>query len=195
MTAPHVTPAAWAQRMRLRLELWIWREGWIWSLLATVLVTTTLLWTFGLKPAQDRQRALEQALTEARKPAQRPVGTGATAWAALDQALQQTSPPETLLKRWTAYARQRDLHWQGATLQMDGTKLAGLQKLQVEVTLRGRYVSWRGFAQDLLNDNPSTALASVELSDAAAAGGTGNELLIKVRVLVWRQSNLAKGSP
>ncbi len=195
MKAQRSVMAAWFNRTRLWLGLWVWREGWVWLLLAGVLGAAALLWALALQPARERQGVLEQALAEARLFAKRPVGSAVSAWASLDQALSQTSPPEALLKRWAAYARQRGLLWQGATLQTTATQATGFRQLQVEMSLQGHYPQWRGFAQDLLNDSPSTAIASVELSDATPTGAAGSGLQIKVRALTWFLAAPTKASP
>lgn len=174
------------QFLRLRLGLWTWRQGWTgWALPALSLSAAVAGW--GLHHNKASQQVLTQQLqvlrapTHARSALEEPQ---LVQWRQAQQALDQASPPDELLRRWAFYATQRGLRWQGAELQHANEVELDAQRVQLRVALRGTYPKLRAWIQDLLRDAPTLALERMEWVRAA----DGGEVDLKLNLSYWHRS-------
>lgn len=162
-------------RGRLAAEVWLWRHGWGWALLAVLGLACALVWACAVLP----QRALRAELAlrtvaavAARTPVRQPLAADSqwAAWQGLRAALPDEAQADRLIARTLVLAREQGLSIDQADFQYQPEAAMQWVRLSMTVPVRGAYPATRRFIESVLREHPQVALDEITIKrDSAGA--------------------------
>ncbi len=150
-----------AQSLRLRLDIALWRYGWL-AVVGPVLGLIAVVgWWLVVRPdglalAQvNAQLAAPPApITERAEP----LRNDALRWQALQDTLRAAPAQDELVRRWTELAKTHQVRWRQTQFQTAFEPQTGTQRIKVVLPVTAAYPKLRAFTEALLRDSPNVSL-------------------------------------
>ena len=193
MTANQRPPDPARPSVRLRVEVWLRRNGWVLPaggclLLAAVVVAPTYL-----AQARDRERALRAEVAALQqKRASPPMPSGALPAAppgqALHMLLAQSEAPAAQMLRIAGIAREHGISLPRGQYTLNGQEPAGIEGTAVSLSFVAAYPRARQFVESLLREFPNASVDRLTFSRDRVQGA---EVEIGLHLTLWRMSSSA----
>ncbi|UXH76060.1 GspMb/PilO family protein [Roseateles amylovorans] len=150
-----------SQGLRLRLEIALWRHGWL-ALVGPLLCAAALLgWWLVVRPdglaLAQSTRQLQAPPAPVAAPAQR-VRNDALRWQALQETLRAAPAHDQLMRQWTDLAKAHQVRWRQTQFQTAFEPQTGTQRIKVVLPVTAAYPKLRAFTEALLRDSPNVSL-------------------------------------
>lgn len=199
--APQDTPlrstAAW---VRVRVELFIWRHGWVWVVLLALLGAAIVVQVALLQPLQLRRQAVQEDLRRlaAQQPgrlaearlgrAPEPAAPGLAALDVLDRTLRPHIEATAQVRRVYRIAARQGLAIGQASFQHSAEPQAGIDHLQISLPLNAGYPQVRRFVEEVLRELPNASVDQLSLKRNQVGQA---QLEARLRLSIW----LTPGDP
>jgi hypothetical protein len=173
--------------MRLALEIFLWRHGRLWMLLAaaTILLLASVpgvltpLKSQLLRIQQERISATHQLTTRAvHDTAAQPV----TRTASLETTLPSTSERDRTVRAIYRTADQHNLSYSSSALRTTDYPTTGVSRTEVTLPVRGTYPQLVGFVETLLRDHPHVSVDRLLFRRDSSTTAVGDA---DIRISCW----------
>lgn len=184
-------PVLWVAEPRLQLEVALWRNGWVWLLIAAMAVAALTGWLWWW-PEQQRnlaslQMSVEQArVDQSRHRAAPPPSPGITGDDAVLADLQRIGYAETeltdVLRAISILAKAQGISLGQSAFQTSVEQHGGLRQVQITLPMTATYPQLRRFAETVLRQLPGVSVDQFGLKREAVAQGQAEA---RLKLSVW----------
>lgn len=177
---------------RLRIEVFLWRQGTIWPLIPVLLILALTLFAveqLQLKPAmQASEQAVQQAaadLRTARKnsssSATKSEGNAVEHRQMLQNALYSRAEVTAIVRALHASAGHHDLRVLSSDFQLQSSGVDGIARQTVSMPFQANYQQFKQFLLDVLRKHPGVSVDQIAIKREVAMQGRP-EVLVKFSI-------------
>lgn len=163
------TPVRWLSWVRVRVDVAMWRHGWIWLATTILLFLAAGTWVALTLPLQRRQQALADetrrlerlARTSGSPTAKAPAAvslSAAGAVARLEEALSERSEVSDQVRRLYEIAAQQQLVITQSAFQHSADTADGIERVQLDIPFKASYPQLRRFMETVLREMPNVSI-------------------------------------
>ena len=184
-------------RLRLSLEIALWRHGALWPFVALCLMLTMAVWWGMVQPQKQllvelSQRAAHQTqMRQQTRPATPVSDEQAQTWQQIRQTWPEAGHVDAHIVAVLQLAQKRGLAVEQGDYQYRSEPELNALKVTMNLPLRGTYTNLRGWVDAVLRDHPNLALEELAIKREVASSADAE---VKVRWVGWYRADEAQVS-
>lgn len=187
---PANADAGAAPALRLRFEVAVWRQGWVWPACALLAVLALLLEWLQVQPQIKQLAQLQAAAIPApARPTAAPGVQASPGPSPQDGALQNLAEllgrpaASDAVAQVLALAQRQGIALAQAQYLSSDDQLAGTRRLQISLPAHTSYPQARALVTSLLQALPQASIDQIELKRSSSAEA---ELALSLKLSLWR---------